>query len=1410
MKKKWLLGLLGGLCAASCAFGLASCGLAPRDPGDDTGDVTEMEEIYTQYVSYTQAQGGEPLSYEEWIEFIKGEKGDDGKSAYQIWLDAGHTGSEADFLNWLKGQKGETGDDGKSAYQIWLDAGNTGTEVDFLNWLKGQKGDEGKGILKTEIIDGYLWITYTNAPESAVNVGKIQETPCAHEWSDWIVYHEPSCDEEGLRVHKCTVCEHTEVEIMVQNCSFTDYVSNNDAGYQKDGTKTAECDYGCGRTDTITDEGSALTYTYGLLFQKNEDSCVVVGYVGTDAKVLIPTTYEGLPVTEIGEKAFYSNSTIEEVMIPEGVTSLGKEAFSLCANLHKINIPNSVMRIGAQVFRYTHNLQYNEDIVGDYVGYYLGNETNPYLYLADCSNNTYGNQIYICTNYGCRFVGDSALGYREDVYSVMLTDGVIGIGEEAFTTSWPTSLSNITIGASLQYIGKDAFKDCESLLSVFFMNSLDEWAQIEFSNAYANPLFYATEFYLSNSYEYNYEPITEIDLGYTSKVSNYAFYGWKGGAKATIGASVETIGDYAFAASTLQNITIDSSVKSFGVDAFDGCNNLSEVHYTGTIEDWAQIQFASEKSNPLYYGAKLYIDGEEVTQINISSAKKVSKYAFYNYKSATALTIGDNVEEVGEKAFGGCTNLTDVSIGKGVKTMGAAVFSGCTGVTEIYYADVAAKWVQIDFKGWILSTGYRLYANGEEVVNADYLVYNNTRYAPGISAYAFYNCTSVKFATVGNGDVGDYAFYNCTNLERVKFSSSVDVIGKYAFEKCTSLKTVVCDKGVETIGQSAFRGCSSLETVTLSYKLEKIKSSAFAECTSLTRVNYDGFDAQWAFIDFVDRYANPLYYAQKLYIDGEELTTISLMTSEISSYAFYNCTGLTSVSLSSMLKEVGRDAFAGCENLTEVYFCGTSEEWANVKFENASANPLSYARELHINGVVTTPSLITKEIAAYTFYNSTVMWADVPSCVTSIGDYAFALSDTKYVSLVSGLTTIGKGAFFNCNQLKSIIIPDSVTSIGEDAFAECNNLEWIEVDEDNAYYASKDGVLYNKDFTEIICVPLGITQVVVSSKITSIDEEDFANHGRLKSITFEENSQLTSIGFKAFYECHNLTEIVIPGGVTSIGSSAFYNCYSLTSVTIENGVKSIDPSAFQLCKSLKNIILPDSIESIGGNAFLYCESLTAFVIPDGVKSIGNRVFEGCTGLTEIIIPDTVTTIGEGAFRALDRLTIYCEAASKPNGWNISWYSYGYPVVWDCNNNDVATNGYIYTVIDGVRYGIKDGEAIVVGQSMAIESVSIPASIVYNRLTYSVTKIAEKAFYECEDLTEISISDSVVSIGSSAFENCDGLMSIVIPDSVTSIGSSAFKNCDNLTIYCEAASKPSGWEAFWNYSNCPVEWGYTGE
>ena len=267
---------------------------------------------------------------------------------------------------------------------------------------------------------------------------------------------------------------------------------------------------------------------------------------------------------------------------------------------------------------------------------------------------------------------------------------------------------------------------------------------------------------------------------------------------------------------------------------------------------------------------------------------------------------------------------------------------------------------------------------------------------------------------------------------------------------------------------------------------------------------------------------------------------------------------------------------------------------------------------------------------------------------------------------------------------------------------------------------------------------------------------------------------------------HTKSAIMIPNGVTCIGEGAFRGCIELLSVTI-----------------------PTSVTSIEGSAFEDCICLTTVTFDEGsrCRSIGEGAFYGCTGLLSLTIPASVTSIGKSLFSYCGKLVIYCEAKSKLTGWDKLWNDTACPVVWNCRNNETSSAGHIYAVIDGLRYGLRDGEAMVVGQPCTLREAVIPATVTHKGKTYSVTSIGYSAFLECIELTSVTIPTSVKSIGDYAFWDCPSLTSITIPANVTTIGWDAFYACSALSICCEAVEKPSGWDSSWNSSDRPVLWGH---
>lgn len=405
----------------------------------------------------------------------------------------------------------------------------------------------------------------------------------------------------------------------------------------------------------------------------------------------------------------------------------------------------------------------------------------------------------------------------------------------------------------------------------------------------------------------------------------------------------------------------------------------------------------------------------------------------------------------------------------------------------------------------------------------------------------------------------------------------------------------------------------------------------------------------------------------------------------------------------------------------------------------------------------------------------------------------------------------------NSLSLESIKIPNSVTNVD---VKNCKNLTYIAVDNDNPNYSSHDGILYNKDKTQLICVPKAINRgVTIPETVTSINAYAFSDCKNLTNVTIPDS--VLSIGGNAFSGCTGLTSITIPNNVTEIWRDAFINCNKLetvywntqvqvlrldglifsgcsglTNVVIGGNVTNIPLYVFYNCTGLvvdsnnlnyssqdgilynkdkteliyvpkainRSITIPESVTSIRDNAFSGCKGLTTVTIPNNVTNIGNFAFDGCTGLTSITIPNSVTNIGENAFRGCTSL----RGITIPD----SVKYIGYNVFKGCSGLKSVTIGNGITSIENGWFR----------DCSNLTSITLPfvgASKTGTTNTYLGYIFGANTYYENMDYVPKSLKYVTItngdSIGDYAFYGCKNITNITIPASVTRIGNSAFGN-----------------------------------
>ena len=713
--------------------------------------------------------------------------------------------------------------------------------------------------------------------------------------------------------------------------------------------------------------------------------------------------------------------------------------------------------------------------------------------------------------------------------------------------------------------------------------------------------------------------------------------------------------------------------------------------------------FAMPSENTTYT-AKWEVS-DEMSNYAFSSTDSTCTISGIKDKTVTDIIVPDYVTNISSGAFEGCSDLVNITL-------------PFVGTRAGQIGDSTASSQLSGYFGAIF--GYREVYNGStppEDATCQLANYSKNNVSGIFSCYYFIPKT-LRRVTITKGSIRHRAFTNCSMLTAIILENEVTEIEYGAFTNCSMLENVTLSNKITSIGSSAFYGCTSLQEITIPNSVTSINSSAFNECNSLKNIFVDENNTAYTSESGIlyNKAKTQFIHIPKA-VMGEVIIPVGITT--ISNSAFSECDKITAITIPDNVTAIGQSAFYNCTALTKIYFnainCDDFSSSSNV-FYNAGANS---------EGVIVYFGKNVAQIPNYLFYSSSnayspkivgVEFEDNSVC-TTIGNYAFYYCGTlTEVILPNSITTIGNHAFYYCGALMHVTISNGVTSIGSSAFYNCKALTEIHFNAINCNdFSSSSNVFYNAGKNENgIKVVFGKDATKIPAYLFYMSENNKSYSPKIKSVEFEENSVCTAIGNFAFYYCTSLTEIQVPTGIKTIGNSAFY-----------------------YCEALDNIVISDEVQSIGDSAFYLCSEISEIEIPARVTTIGNQTFYGCS-----------------------KLIIYCEVASVPTGWNSNWNPSNRPVIWDYKNNEADSNGCIYTIVDGIKYSLKDGAATIVRQPKTLSGkIVIPQSVTYKNVDYNVTTIGKSAFYDCSALTSVSIPGSITTIENYAFYNCTALTEI---------------------------------------------------
>ena len=327
------------------------------------------------------------------------------------------------------------------------------------------------------------------------------------------------------------------------------------------------------------------------------------------------------------------------------------------------------------------------------------------------------------------------------------------------------------------------------------------------------------------------------------------------------------------------------------------------------------------------------------------------------------------------------------------------------------------------------------------------------------------------------------------------------------------------------------------------------------------------------------------YYGEATYLTIPN-TIESLPVTVIDDYAFFYSNELVGITIPNSVTEIGAHAFAYCEKLESISIpdkvtaieAGTFSECSNLK-------------------TVDLPSGLV-DIGNGAFYLcSKLSSITIPTNVTSIGMDAFWDCDSlTSINIPANVTSIGMEAFWDCDSLTSINIPASVNELSSYSFAHCDKLTAIQVDAANPEYCSRDGALYTKDMTRLICCPGGKQgSFTLPASVTYLDSASTNGCDRLTKILVESGSKSFCSADGILYSADMIRLIRCPGGKSG------------------------------------SITIPEPVEVLGDYSFLECTKLTDVKMPSTLRIIGSLAFNSCTNLHTIIIPASPDLIGYCAF-----------------------------------------------------------------------------------------------------------------------------------------------------------------------------------
>jgi len=897
----------------------------------------------------------------------------------------------------------------------------------------------------------------------------------------------------------------------------------------------------------------------------------IISYRKDESEVLIPSLYQGLPVTAIGAYAF-TEKNITNITLGENIKTVGKFAFKGCDNLTSFTLSPSVTMLGNGVLARSGIGQDGIDLNGSDI--FLIEDGALYDTKMGRLLSYYGSEENFVVRKGTKIIDACAFEGASELKHIVFTEGLRRINQLAFAGCY--SLEEVNFPKSLDVINYRAFS-CSAdghpsaLEAVRFDPGceISEMYEFVFENNISLHSFVFPEkaFALSEGMLTGCISLTELKLpqGLTEIPSEFCS-GCTSLRAVNTTSTFEIIGDFAFRdCNSLENFDF-SNITEIGTSAFENCFALAEIVLSDKLVTCDTMAFSgcvsvkklvlpSTLKNLGYWAMGGMSSLEEIT-LPLISDEGQNRLWFYlgnmNTQSLQKISINSAATAIPDHFFAELSSVKEIVLPDGVETISAGAFSSCSSLTTLVLP------------------------------------------------------SSLNF-------IGNSAFFNCASLASIMLPEGLTEIDTWAFCKCSSLSSIALPASLKRLGNGSFKDCTLFTSAFLPDNMEFVGDAVFAGCFGIKEFKVPLCDDSAVFPKNIQGYTQD---HSGNFVDNVEKVTVSPGTTVIPARAFTNMEKLVDLTFPSSVTRFDDDALVFIYNIKKLdiscasdygrgilYGCDLLEELtlnmcddpANDKpgylgyfFLSSSSRDYGYEnlyiKKLDIrskNSVMGKSSFISAKALEKIL---------LPDSLTEISDQMFlGCSKLIDIEIPSGVIRIGKNAFFGCEALLEIGIPATVDVIDNSAFQNCSSLHTVDIEEGSVLYSLGDGIFYN-------CIAL-------------------------ENINFRDYTIWRITQFM-FYGCSSLKNINLPEGIQEIQESAFSNS-GLVAISIPARVNTIGKNAFLQCRDLKTLEFDDieysNITSIGFYAFMDCTSLEKVVLPKNLLGIGIMAFYNCASLREVYV-----------------------------------------------------------------------------------------------------------------------------------------------------------------------------------------------